>query len=1116
VDRESTRVENPRSAPREPPLDGHAGESQHLLGNDAIVRGALEAGVVFVAGYPGTPSSEITDGFARISRARGIAFEYSVNEKIALELAFAAALAGARSLTAMKHLGLMVAGDPISTIPYVGVEAGMVIVSAGDPSCNTSPNEADQRHLGPMLHLPILDPSTPAEAHAMTRAAFDLSEECRLPVLIRTTTRVAHTRGAVTLGELRPQRVSGFVKDPARHVPVPANARRMRLELKQRIETARAWMARSGFFRVQGRSKHVVLASGAPAATAADVLALADSGDVALWRLGTIHPLPEAQIVEALRGVERVLVVEELSPFLENALLALAARHGLRLEVLGKHSGHLPEEFEYGSELVQRALHDVFGVGSLPRPKPALPVVPTRAPTLCPGCPHRAAFVAARAAFDEDQIYMNDIGCYTLGYAPPLSTADALLCMGAGFSLAAGVARVTGKRTVGFMGDSTFFHAGMPALLDSIKENADVVAVVLDNEVTAMTGFQESPTREQRIEDVARALGARHVETIDPYELEAASAAFRRARAARGTSVIVVRRPCPVNAARVERVAERPPAYVADVERCRSCGRDALSLRCDVPITEGFERNLARVASQRGPLALESSVAPCAERCPLSLCIQGYAGHIAAGENAEALRHVLARTPLPHSVCRVCDRPCEQGCVRRGLDEAVAINDLKRFVVDWAEQERPELFAREKRVPNGASVAVVGAGVAGLSAAHELALRGYSVTLYDAAARPGGLLTHGIPEYRLPAEKSARDIARVLEAGVRFEGGKRLGSDLQLAELAQRHRAVFLAIGAHRGRTLGLAGRDEPGAPAVAVALDYLRAARLGADVPTAGRVVVVGGGNAAVDAARTALRRGASSVRIACLEGPSEMPALREEITAAEHEGIELRTRVRPVRLEANALVVTPLDNGAEERLDAELVILAIGQDPDPEALEQCGLERDELGLIRVDPLTGRTSLPGVYAGGDVVAGERTVTGAIAWGLRAAWAIDRELSGAELADQRPPPALPKRRPAVTASAPKSPRLSARELDAATRGRHMQEVVQGYTASDARAEAKRCLQCGLCGNCRACIEALGCPAIAMDAAHAHVTVDPVWCIGCGVCAEVCSNRALAPKGAACR
>ena len=252
-------------ATHEPLLATGDGHTECLLGNEAVVRGALESGVAFASGYPGTPSSEITDAFARIAARRGIAFEYAVNEKIALELCFAASLAGARSLCAMKHLGLMVAGDPLSTIPYVGVRGGMVIVSAGDPGMHTSPNEQDQRHLGPMLHLPILDPSSPAEALVMTRFAFELSEQCELPVLLRTTTRVAHGRATVAVGELREPVVRGFVRAPEKYVPIPVNARRMRLELTQRIARARAIVAQSPFVDLAAEGDVAVLASGASA-----------------------------------------------------------------------------------------------------------------------------------------------------------------------------------------------------------------------------------------------------------------------------------------------------------------------------------------------------------------------------------------------------------------------------------------------------------------------------------------------------------------------------------------------------------------------------------------------------------------------------------------------------------------------------------------------------------------------------------------------------------------------------------------------------------------------------------------------------------------------------------
>lgn len=1056
-----------------------------MLGNEAIVRGALEAGVSFVAGYPGTPSSEVTDGFAAIAERERIAFEYSVNEKVALEVAFAASLAGARSLCAMKHLGLMVAGDPLSTIPYVGVEAGMVIVSAGDPSCHTSPNETDQRHLGPMLHLPVVDPSTPAEALEMTRAAFDLSEATRLPVLLRTTTRVAHSRGTVVPGAVRERRAPGFVRNPSRYVPVPANARRMRVELKDRIAEAERWAARAPFFRAEGSADDVVIAAGAPAATTADLLR-AIGATVPLWRIGAVHPLPERALVDRLRRVRRVLVVEELSPFLEDRIAAIAHRHGLALEVLGKRSGHFPEEFEYEPHVVERALHDALHVGAPPRPRPEPPAMSARAPSLCPGCPHRAAFTAARSAFDEDQLFFNDIGCYTLGCEPPLRTADALLCMGAGFTLATGVARVTGKRTVGAMGDSTFFHAGMPALLDAVKENANVVLVVLDNRVTAMTGFQQSPARGCSIEDVARALGATHVEVVDPYDQAASIDVLRRARAAVVPSVVVVRRACPVHQARTD-TRPRPEPLAADASACRTCGRESARLRCDVPLAEGYERNLARVASLRSESEPLPDVAPCATRCPLSLCIQGYAGHIAAGEYAHAVAHVMARTALPESVCRVCHEPCEAACVRAPRGESIAINDLKRFVVDWAERTRPALLAPARGASCGLRAAVVGAGPAGLAASIDLVARGWDVVLYDAADRPGGLLAHAIPEHRLPAAALAKDLARAVDV-VAFRGGARLGSDVTIAGLLAEHDAVLLAIGAHSPRRLDLPGARPK---AVVAALDYLRACRHGTGAPGSENVAVIGGGNAAIDAARTALRRGARRVTLVCLESRDDMPALAREVGAAESEGIVLRTGTRPESWDARGVNV----RDGEERSDlvaCDLAIVAIGQ-----SLDEASLGRDVAlaltdGLLRVDAESQATSHARVFAAGDATPGQRTVTSAMASGLRAAWGMDAALRGRAVADRRPPPTR------VAERTSRTPPRASRETGAA------------LSEADARAEAMRCLMCGKCANCRACIDVLGCPAVAMDASRSRVVVDPAWCIGCGVCADVCSNRALAP------
>ena len=1146
----------PRPSPLDPLLNPEGGGIELLLGNEAVLRGAIEAGIGFACGYPGTPSTEVSDGFAALAPHLGIPFEYSVNEKVALEMAFAASLAGARSIVAMKHLGLMAAGDPLSTIPYIGTVAGLVIVSAGDPSCLTSPNEQDQRHLADALHLPMLDPPTPQAALEATRFAFELSEGCGLPVVLRPTTRVCHTAAPVRLGAVSPREVRGFQRAPQRFLPVPANARRMRSEIEERLALARELIAAGDWLTESGEGRTAVFSSGAPSATCADLLRAAGAEkDIVHLSSSVVFPLPAEELVERLTSLERVLVVEELSPYLEDHLRALCQLHRLPLEVLGKRTGHLPTAFEYEPGVIAAGLHAAFGIGSRPAPDELAATPPVRPPVLCAACPHRSSFFAARAALGAEKHFFNDIGCYTLGCGGPLDAGDALLCMGAGFSLAAGVARTTGERTVGFLGDSTFFHSGMPALLNAAKEEVDMVAVVLDNEITAMTGFQESPTtaaaspREPDdapgdIATIARALGARRVETVDPHDLPGTIAAFRRAEEHSGLSVVIAKRPCPVAEQRAEGRAPAPPlpAFTIDPALCGTCGRSSCGKRCGQGVDPGYERALIRArVLEDGAESAQPPVAPCTQRCPLYLCVQGYAAHIAAGNYADALELIMSELPLPDSVCRVCHTPCEAACVRSELDEPVAVNDLKRFVLDWAaEQDEPPY--RPRRAPaNGLRAGVVGAGPAGLAAAHELILRGYTVDLYDAAERPGGLLRSGIPAYRLPREALERDVERILALGIQFHPGRTLGADLDLETLLEDHAAVVVALGAPRSLELGLPGEG----PETVGALAYLR----DASPRRARAVLVVGGGSSAIDSARVARRRGAERVWVACLEEGSELPASAREVAEAEREGVEILTRARAERRVATGVEligVRPRVSGARKpadfeslargaralpapqahfpgdaarclreegavSLEVDLVVTALGQAVDPDVLPDL---LDPAGeAVSAAPESGATAHPRVFAAGDLAAGPRTVTDVIASGLRAAWGLDRSLRGAERADERRPPPLvstepPLGRPGITRRDDGARRRPV-ELDPQAAIGSFDEVVGRLDEREARAEAERCMVCGLCGNCRSCVDLFGCPAI-LSGTDGALRIDAALCVGCGVCADFCPNGAIAP------
>ena len=1110
-----------------------------LMGNEAIARGALEAGVQVATTYPGTPASEIGDTLARVGHLAHVTFEYSINEKVALEVAAGAAMAGLRSLSSMKHLGLNVAADPLVTLAYTGVRGGMVIVTACDPSCHTSPNEQDHRLLARMVKLPMIEPSTADEAREMTRLAFALSEELELPVLIKTTTRIGHTRSVVDLAALPEPRVHRELPtDPQRFIPMPMNARRLRVELEDKMPRMQATSNQAPWSRTHGDGPVGIVAAGAACALCRDAVSDLGVGDrITLLEVHMTVPAPRQRIRELVDRVDTVLVVEELDPLIEEEVKIAAAEAGRVVRVLGKSSGHLPSCFEYGPSMVRAALARVLDIDhEVVAPAvatAALPELPARPPVLCPGCPHRSSFAALRLATKGDAIHLNDIGCYSLGYGPPLHSADYLLCMGAGITLAAGMETSTDKPLIAFIGDSTFFHSGMTGLANAVINRHRMVIVVLDNHTTGMTGHQPSPAAEPTtdrpalaIEEIARACGAGFVEVTNPNDFRAALATFERALAHDGVSVVVSRAPCPVVELRTKKDV---PAAVFTVDRslCGACAARTAGIEC--PAAPAVERDLARAEARVrwGKVARvddQLGAAPCTEACPAGLCAPGYISLIRAGKIAEAVELIRHELPLADVCARVCPRPCETACVRIVSDEAVAICDLKRFALDrGAELGIADSFPKP-RPASGKRVAVIGSGPAGLAAARDLALNGHSVTIFEAASEAGGMLRLAIPEYRLPRAVVAAEIQRIVDLGVTIKTDCPIGKVIAPAQLIADFDAIFVAIGAMQGYKPGIEGEDGPG---FVDALTYLGAVNLGGDPETGRRVAVLGGGDAAMDAARTALRLGAESVTVLYRRRRAEMPADPRVVAEAEAEGVSIVTQVAPIRAihRDGALVAItcqrtepgPADDsgrcrpvivaGSEHEFPADLVVAAVGQAVVAGDLAGLGdLEFGANGRLAITGDDGSTADPRVFAGGDAVTGPATVIDAIAAGQRAAVAIDtylggeaRHLGAAALALTSSPLSPAPAPPSSTRSAQPARPIANRIADFA-------EVNQRLDLGNAHHEAGRCLQCSPCGACRACINTLGCPALIMK--EGKVWIDQALCNGCGICAEICPNGAI--------
>lgn len=581
-------------------------EKKLLMGNEAIALGAIEAGVQIVSGYPGTPSTEALETIARYAENCGIYTEWSSNEKVALETAVGAAYSGAKALVTMKQVGLNVASDPLMSLTYIGVKGALVLLVADDPGPHSSQTEQDTRSFGHFANIPVLDPANPQEAYELTKLAFEISHEFETPVILRTTTRVSHSCGDVELlnPEPAPIRASceGFTKDRRWTIFPRLTAERHPLLENMQVKLSDRF-SKLPYNSVSGSGKIGIIASGVSALYVKEAVKGFEEL-FTLFRVGTVHPFPEKAALSFLNGIEKLIVVEELDSYLEEQTLQLIGKSHLPVDVYGKKNGFFPVSGEYNVDIVidciNKVLAELGETASLSHSVPAisrgeLPPLPVRAPTLCAGCMHRTVFYAFKQAAKQlkknsqlETIFSGDIGCYTLGNAYPLNMVDTCLCMGAGMSIAGGLSRTNPEaKQVAFIGDSTFFHSGIPAVINAVYNGADVTLAVLDNRTTAMTGHQPHPgigvtvlgsaSKAIDIAGVIKSCGVEFVRSVDidslENSLEGCIEAAKEAMEFKGPSAVVFKGKC-------VGVTKSGTRLTIDTQSCTGCGFCVKQLGC--------------------------------------------------------------------------------------------------------------------------------------------------------------------------------------------------------------------------------------------------------------------------------------------------------------------------------------------------------------------------------------------------------------------------------------------------------------------------------------------------------------------------------------------------------
>ncbi len=1093
-----------------------------VMGNEGIARAAIEAGVNGVFSYPGTPSTEISEIFKLVNHfqtdknntdkypeltSNPTYFEYSINEKIAMEKAIAFSIGNKSAMCVMKNVGMNIASDALMSVTYQTIIAPLVIVVCDDPGCHSSSNEQDSRYWGPMASVPVFNPATPHEAFVMIKQAFELSGKIKLPVIIRTTTRVSHSRGMIDYGAINHEnREAKFDRLPE-HINIPARtaSAHARLLEKLKSEPLLALLKQNSKIVIQGsQAKFGIISSGVATAYVTEILHKNNFlTEVSVLDLGLVHPFPEKEVLHFLnQNFEKVLVLEELDAFVESSVRNLVQKNNLEVNMLGKGFSELTATGEFSIDLLSRVL-EIFADTSFEKNKNIplekfenfLDKLPPRPPTLCSGCPHRATFYLLKLAIPREQselIMCGDIGCFGLGALPPLKMIDTINHMGMSISMAQGLYESfntsdKGKKVVALLGDGTFFHSGLTSLVNAVYTRANILVIIFDNRTTGMTGHQPHPGasraakyHEIDIPPLLKGMGIEVVETINPFNVSESISKVNKAMSHHGVSVLVSKAPC-IFLPEFKDVMNTKMRIVVDPSRCNTCeNHNDTSLscsRCEAP-----KNNLSRAKAK---LFAEISVPGSDLLCPANICNHGFFNSILEGDGKSAVEIIRDKMLFARTCGDICHRPCELFAKEKNV---IPIKKLKHLVSANEEHFRdfssPVNRALEAPKKNK-SVAVIGAGPAGLSAAYDLIQSGYEVTIFEKENKAGGMVTFAIPYFRMDKTGFDYESMQLEKMGVKFAFNTVLGRDFTIAKLNQEFDSIVLAIGMSKSKTLDLIETNVPASKRMD-ALSFLKSYNQKETVWVEGAVIlIIGGGNSAIDTARSAKKLSSKNrVIISCVETAEKIPAFAEEVKHAIEEGVEIiyDSYLESLSAKKNGEIKSNLHSFSSKKflvpVECDYIITAIGQTSDLSALEN--LNKDENG--RVENTESVSKSQPVFIAGDIRSGNHmSVIGAIASGKKAAIEVRKLLENY---------------PFEFEGAIALERLNSNPTPAK----------RVHDDSDDGFDIERYNLFQSCKKCNHCIDNFGCPA--MVKVNGKVEINTNRCTLCGLCIDVCPNNAI--------